>query len=164
MLKLRFPAASQLQPKSRMRPLELAITMLQAGLTATKMGMQRAGREGSEQSAHSLCDLFGIIQQICVDGVDVLARDGHLGEELLVVESEVGVFVVQRDETLVCKEDLPVDGGMDGLCDVCSISAYSLSILLSCTQSLTICSTGPCRCRRGALPAWQQAIRPRWPA
>lgn len=51
---------------------------------------------------------LGIIEKSFVDRVDVLSGDGDLGEEVLVDGGVVGVGVVERDDSLVRKEDLPV--------------------------------------------------------
>lgn len=40
--------------------------------------------------------------------MDILARNGDVGEEVLVVEAEVGLLVVEGNNALVGEEDLPV--------------------------------------------------------
>jgi len=52
--------------------------------------------------------------------MDVLAGDGHLGEQVVVVGEEVGVLVVERDDALVRKEDLPVQ--------TCSGSVFCVAV------------------------------------
>ena len=53
--------------------------------------------------------MFRVVELARVDDVDVLARDGDVREEVLVVEAEVRVLVVERDDALVGEENLPAD-------------------------------------------------------
>jgi len=73
--------------------------MLLLGPPASQAGQTRS---------HSLCNFVRVIEEVGIDGVDVLPRYRDLGEEDVVVELEVAVFVIEGDEPLVGKEDLPV--------------------------------------------------------
>lgn len=53
-------------------------------------------------------EFFGVLKEGGVDGVDVVGGKGNVGEEVGLAEGVVGVRVVERDETFVGVEDLPV--------------------------------------------------------
>lgn len=53
-------------------------------------------------------EFLGVVEERLVNGVDLGSLElGNLGEELLVAEVVVAVLVVQGDEALIGKEDLP---------------------------------------------------------
>ncbi len=56
-----------------------------------------------------VCELLEVVEQVGVDGVDVLARDGHLRVERARGEVVVRVGVVERNDALVGVEDVPVE-------------------------------------------------------
>jgi len=53
-------------------------------------------------------ELFEVIQEGYVDGVNVLFWYGNLAKEFLPAKIVVGVFVIQRYTALISEEDLPV--------------------------------------------------------
>jgi hypothetical protein len=67
----------------------------------------------SNETRHKLLlvvvgNLLRVIELARVDDVNRLTGDGDLGEEFLVVEAEVGIFVVEGDDAFVGEEDFPV--------------------------------------------------------
>jgi hypothetical protein len=56
-----------------------------------------------------VCELLEVVEQIRVDRVDVLARDGHLRVERACGEGVVRVGVVERNDALVGIEYVPAE-------------------------------------------------------
>lgn len=59
-------------------------------------------------------ELLEVVRERVIDGVDVVARDGDLGEELVRAEEMIGVGVVERHDALIGVEDLPAIWSDDG--------------------------------------------------
>lgn len=59
-------------------------------------------------------ELFDIVGKGIIDRVDVLRRDGDFAEEFGDAEAMVGVFVVERDNALICIVDLPIRTNTQG--------------------------------------------------
>lgn len=53
-------------------------------------------------------ELFEVIEERDVDGVNVVWRYGNFAEQLLLAKMVVGVVVIQRNTTFIGKENLPV--------------------------------------------------------
>lgn len=51
---------------------------------------------------------FEVVEEGCIDCVDVFGWDRGVAEEFLRCKTVIGVFVVERDAALVGVEDLPV--------------------------------------------------------
>lgn len=67
------------------------------------------GKESDELLLVLVRELVQVVEQRFVNGVNLLSGDRDVLEEGLVTGSEVGVFVVERDDTFVTEEYLPVD-------------------------------------------------------
>lgn len=67
--------------------------------------------EGGDQLTLVLVrELFRVREERDVDGVNLSGGDGSFREEEFVDGGEVGILVVQRDETFVAEEDFPRGG------------------------------------------------------
>ena len=58
-------------------------------------------------------ELLEVVQLRLVDRVDVVARDGHFGEERVEREFVVGIFMVEGHDAFVGVEDVPMWGRVD---------------------------------------------------
>jgi len=54
-----------------------------------------------------VAELFEVVEEGRVDGMDVLLRDGDFGVQFVLAEEMVGVVVVERDYAFISVEDLP---------------------------------------------------------
>ena len=57
----------------------------------------------------SVGEFVNVVEEGGVDVVNVFGRDVDFGEENLLAECVVGVFVVERDSSLIGVENMPTD-------------------------------------------------------
>jgi hypothetical protein len=53
-------------------------------------------------------EFIKVVEERLVDGMDLRAGNWYVGEESFVASSEVGIFVIERDDPFVAEVNLPV--------------------------------------------------------